>query len=199
MPVGRAHRRRRCRRGRRRGWRGPARHRPPRRRRPPRGTTTPRVMASSVSATRSPGSRAPAMRPPAPWSLSSLRTLKLRSIRPRVAATAGDAEGDGVGAHRQPADGGDVVGQHGEEGVGDEQHPVGAARRLLGVDEPVAALAGPQRELAPSHGVGEQVLDERRRRSTRHSGGPRRPRSAARAGRRPGWRGCRRRGRWSAR
>src|SRR3712207_8654357 len=48
-----------------------------------------------------------------------------------------------------------------EERVGHEQHAVGTARRLLRVDEPVAALAGAQRELAPLDRVGEQVLDER--------------------------------------
>src|SRR5262245_3971825 len=48
----------------------------------------PRVTVSSVTTTRSPGSSAPAMRPVTPWSLASLRMLKLRSGRPRVAATA---------------------------------------------------------------------------------------------------------------
>ena len=48
----------------------------------------PRVTVSSFTTTRSPGSRAPAIRPPPPWSLTSLRTLKALSMRPRVAATA---------------------------------------------------------------------------------------------------------------
>ena len=45
--------------------------------------------------TRSPGSRAPAMRPWTPWSLASLRMLKLRSIRPRVAAMAATPKASG--------------------------------------------------------------------------------------------------------
>ena len=45
------------------------------------------VTVSSVTTTLSPGSSAPAMRPPAPWSLVSLRTLKALSGRPSVAAT----------------------------------------------------------------------------------------------------------------
>ncbi len=49
---------------------------------------TPRVTASSVMATLSPGSSAPAMRPPPPWSLTSLRTLNALSWRPWVAAMA---------------------------------------------------------------------------------------------------------------
>ena len=46
------------------------------------------MTVSSVITTLSPGSSAPARRPVTPWSLASLRTLKLRSGRPRVAATA---------------------------------------------------------------------------------------------------------------
>jgi hypothetical protein len=47
---------------------------------------TPRVTASSVTATLSPGPSTPATRPPMPWSLASLRTVKAFSMRPRVAA-----------------------------------------------------------------------------------------------------------------
>src|SRR5690606_3068662 len=69
-------------------------------------------------------------------------------------------EGGGVRPHGQAADGRDVVGQHGEDGVGDEQHAVGPAGRLLGVDEPVAAPARLEDEVAAAHGVAPQVLDE---------------------------------------
>src|SRR5438067_323507 len=79
----------------------------------------------------------------------------------------GGREGDGVGAHREPADGRGVGGQHGGEGVGDEHHAIGTARRLLGVDEPVAALPGLEDELAPLHAVSEKVLDQRGVHSTR--------------------------------
>src|SRR5207249_2165889 len=48
----------------------------------------PRVTVSSVITTRSPGSSAPATRPPPPWPFTSLRTLNALSERPRVAATA---------------------------------------------------------------------------------------------------------------
>ena len=50
----------------------------------------------------------------------------------------GDAEGDRVGAHRQPADGRGLGRDHLERGVGHEHDAVGAAGRLLGVEEPVA-------------------------------------------------------------
>ena len=99
---------------------------------------TPRVMASSVITTRSPGSRAPAIRPPAPWSLSSLRTLKLRSIRPRVAATPATPKATASAPIVSPPMAVTSSGSTARSGVGDEQHPVGPARRLLGVDEPVA-------------------------------------------------------------
>ena len=46
------------------------------------------MTVSSVTTTRSPGSSAPAIRPPPPWSFASLRTLNAFSGRPRVAATA---------------------------------------------------------------------------------------------------------------
>jgi hypothetical protein len=55
----------------------------------------PRVVVSSVITTLSPGSRAPAIRPVTPWSLDSLRTLKLRRSRPRVAATAATPKATG--------------------------------------------------------------------------------------------------------
>ena len=48
----------------------------------------PRVTVSSVTTTRSPGSRAPAIRPPPPWSFASLRTLKARQ---RAATSGGKA------------------------------------------------------------------------------------------------------------
>ena len=60
----------------------------------------PRVTVSSVITTLSPGSRAPARRPVTPWSLASLRTLKLRSGLPAGGRDRGDPEGHGVGAHR---------------------------------------------------------------------------------------------------
>ena len=69
-------------------------------------------------------------------------------------------EGHGVGAHREAADGGDVVGEHGQGGVGHEEHAVGPAGRLLGVDEPGALGPGLQHEVAPADAVLEQVLDE---------------------------------------
>ena len=57
-------------------------------------------------------------------------------------------------------DGGDVVGQHGQGGVGHQQHPLGPAGGGLGVDEPVAAATGLEREVPPPHRVGEQVLHQ---------------------------------------
>ena len=72
----------------------------------------------------------------------------------------GDAERDGVGPHREAADRGGVVRDDGEGGLRHQQHPVGPARRLLGVDEPVAALARLEHELAPPHRVRHQVLHQ---------------------------------------
>ena len=83
----------------------------------------------------------------------------------QVAAAGGgdgrDPEGHRVGPHREATDGRDVVGQDGQRGVGDEEHPVGTAGRLLGVDEPVAVLAALQDEVAAAHAVAQQVVDER--------------------------------------
>ena len=109
----------------------------------------PRVTVSSVTTTLSPGSSAPAIRPPPPWSFASLRTLNALSGRPRVAADAGGDEGDGVGAHGQPADGGRLGGITDEHGVGHQQHGLGAAHRLLGVDEPGALAPRLEGEVAP--------------------------------------------------
>ena len=109
----------------------------------------PRVTVSSVTTTRSPGSSAPAMRPVTPWSFASLRTLKLRSGRPRVAATAAMPKATGSAPMVSPPIAVGVGGYHRERGVGHEQHAVGTARGLLAVEEPRAALPGLQRELAP--------------------------------------------------
>ncbi len=76
-----------------------------------------------------------------------------------------DAEGDGIRALREPSDRGRVERDRFERGLGNEQHTVGTADRLLRVDEPGAVLAGLQDEVTGSHGMGTQVLDER---ITRH-------------------------------
>ena len=89
--------------------------------------------------------------------------MKLRSCRPRVAADGGDAVGDRIGANRQPADRRGVVGDDLEGGVGDEQDAVGATRRLLGIDEPVAVGARLQREVATLDRVLEHVVAQARR------------------------------------
>ena len=97
----------------------------------------PRVTVSSVTTTLSPGSRAPAMRPPAAVVLGLLAHAEgLEGPAPGGRHPGGD-EGHRVGAHGQPADGGGLVGDHGEHGLGHQQHGLGPADRLLGVDEPL--------------------------------------------------------------
>ncbi len=125
----------------------------------------PRVAVSSVTTTLSPGSSGPAMRPITPWSFASRRMLNVRSSRPRVAPTAAMPKATGSAPCVRPADGRRLRRDDLERRLGDEQDAVGPAHRLLGVDEPVAVLAGLQDEVTGSHGVGTQVLDER---ITRH-------------------------------
>ena len=97
------------------------------------------------------------MRPPAPWSLASLRTLKALSGAAPGGGHAGGDEGDGVGPHGQAADGRRLGGHHREHGVGHEHHGLGPAHRLLGVDEPGAGAARLEGELAALDRVAEQV------------------------------------------
>ena len=93
------------------------------------------------------------MRPPAAVVLLLLaHAERLEQPAPGGRHPGGD-EGHRVGSHGEAADGRGVVGDERQHGVGHQQHGLGATHRLLGVDEPAAAPAGLQDEVAPAHRV----------------------------------------------
>ena len=98
------------------------------------------------------------MRPPAPWSLTSLRTLKARSARPLVAATpAVMKETPSAPIVRPPravASRGDAL-EHQRRHV---DHDLGRQDRLLGVDEPARRPPRLEHEVAAAHRVLQEVL-----------------------------------------
>ena len=111
--------------------------------------------------TLSPGFERTGDAPAAAVVLDLLAHAEAAEVAPAGGGDGRDAEGHGVGPHGEAADRGHVVGQDGQRGVGDEEHPVGPTGRLLGVDEPVAVLAALQDEVAAPHAVAQQVVDER--------------------------------------
>ena len=83
----------------------------------------------------------------------------LQRTTPRRRHTGGH-EGHGVGAHGEPADRRRIGRDHREDGVSDEQHGLGAAHRLLGVDEPAALAPRLEGEVAGLDRVGQQVIPQ---------------------------------------